>query len=71
MVGLQGIPSDYYEAARLEIQRRVTGYEPEPLDADRLRRVYRTLAIEHHPDKGGDNGIMAGINIFYQALKTT
>jgi len=59
------------EAARQEIRRRVSGYEPdpEPLDAERLRRVYRTLAIEHHPDHGGDNGIMAGINLFYEAIR--
>ena len=60
---------ELHEAARAEIRRRVSGYEPEHLDADRLRRVYRTLAIEHHPDHGGDNGIMTGINLFYESIK--
>lgn len=63
---------ELHEAARTEIQRRVSGYEWEPdtLDRDRLRRVYRTLAMEFHPDHGGDVGIMQGINIFFEALKT-
>ena len=67
---LTGKP-ELIEAARAEIRRRVSGYEPtpEPLDADRLRRVYRTLAIEHHPDHGGDVGIMTGINLFYESIK--
>lgn len=60
---------ELHEAARQEIRRRVAGYEPEPLDPDRLRRVYRTLAIEHHPDHGGDVGIMKGINLFYESIK--
>jgi uncharacterized protein (DUF3820 family) len=61
------------EAVRQEIRRRVCGYEPEvePLDRERLRRVYRTLAIEYHPDHGGDNGVMAGINLFYEAISNT
>lgn len=69
---LTGKP-ELIEAARAEIRRRVSGYEPTPdtLDADRVRRVYRTLAMEYHPDKGGDNGIMAGLNIFFAALTTT
>jgi len=68
---LDGKP-DLQEEARREIQRRVSGYEPTPehLDADRLRRVYRTLAMEYHPDRqGGDDGIMKGINLFYEALQ--
>ncbi|MFH2119846.1 MAG: DUF3820 family protein [Pseudomonadota bacterium] len=67
---LDGKP-ELHEATRQEIRRRVSGYEPnpEPLDADRLRRVYRTLAVEHHPDHGGDNHVMAGINLFYEAIR--
>lgn len=63
---------ELHEAARLEIQRRVSGYEPtpEPMNADRLRRVYRTLAMEFHPDRGGGNvDVMKGINLFYEALQ--
>lgn len=67
---LDGKP-ELIEAARQEIRRRVSGYEPEadPLDRERLRRIYRTLAIEHHPDHGGDNNVMAGINLFYEAIR--
>lgn len=65
---LDGKP-DLQEAARREIQRRVSGYEyDEPFDRDVLRRLYRTLAMEHHPDKGGNGDIMKGINLFYEAM---
>lgn len=62
---------ELHEATRQEIRRRVSGYEPEadPLDRERLRRVYRTLALSHHPDHGGDNDVMAGINLFYEAIR--
>ena len=64
---------DIQEAARAEIRRRVSGYEPTPdtLDADRVRRVYRTLAMEFHPDHGGNGEMMKGINAFYAALTNT
>ena len=67
---LDGRP-DIQEAARAEIARRVSwdGWTPAPLDADRVRRVYRTLAMEYHPDKGGDTGVMQGINLFYEQLQ--
>ena len=62
---------ELHEATRQEIRRRVSDYEPEPecLDRDRLRQVYRTLALKHHPDHGGDNSVMAGINLFYEAIR--
>ena len=34
--------------------------------ADDLRRRYRELSRRYHPDKGGDNEIMAQINDEYQ-----
>jgi hypothetical protein len=38
-------------------------------DARYIRGIYRTLAAEHHPDKGGDSATMARINDAYrQAL---
>lgn len=69
---LDGKP-ELIEAARAEIRRRVSGYEPTPdtLDADRVRRVYRTLAMEFHPDHGGNGEMMKGINAFYAALINT
>lgn len=68
---LAGKP-EIHEAARAEIRRRVSGYEwePEPVDLDRVKRIYRTLAMEYHPDKIGGNGdVMKGINIFYDEIK--
>jgi hypothetical protein len=64
---------ELHEAARQEIRHRVCGYEPEPeyMNRERLRRVYRTLAIEHHPDHGGKNDVMTGINLFYEAISNT
>jgi hypothetical protein len=68
---LTGKP-DIREAARAEIQRRVSGYEldTEPLSMERVKRVYRTLAMEFHPDRNGGNGeAMKGINAFYEAIR--
>ena len=39
------------------------------LDADKVKKIYRNLARQYHPDHGGDNGIMTGINLFYEAIK--
>ena len=60
------------EAALYEIRRRVSGYEmdAEPLSMERVKRVYRTVAMEFHPDRHGGNGeAMKGINAFYEAIK--
>jgi len=67
---LDGKP-ELQEAARQEIQRRVSGYgeDADHLDAGRIQRVYRTLAMEFHPDRTGGNGeVMKGINAFYEAI---
>ena len=37
-------------------------------DLNELRRVYRALAIKHHPDKGGDVVVMQQINNEYDEL---
>lgn len=37
-------------------------------DEKRIQRVYRSLAREHHPDHGGDNNVMTGINLFFEAM---
>jgi len=40
------------------------------LSADKVKKIYRTLARQYHPDKiGGTGEIMTGINIFYEAIK--
>ena len=63
---------DIREAALDEIRRRVSGYEldAEPLSMERVKRAYRTLAMEFHPDRNGGNGeAMKGINAFYEAIR--
>ena len=72
---LTGKP-EIHEAARAEIRRRVSGYEAvyeldtKPLSMERVKRVYRTLAMEFHPDRNGGNGeAMKGINAFYEAIR--
>ena len=37
-------------------------------DLNELRRVYRTLALKYHPDKGGDTASMQEINNEYDKL---
>jgi len=73
---LNGRP-DVREAVLLELRRRVSAYEAvykldtKPLSMERVKRVYRTLAMEFHPDRNGGNGeAMKGINAFYEAIKT-
>jgi uncharacterized protein (DUF3820 family) len=67
---LTGKP-EVQEAALAEIRRRVSGYEleAEPLNMERVKRVYRTLALQYHPDRNGGNGeAMKAINSFYAAI---
>ncbi len=69
---LNGRP-DIREAVLTEIRRRVSVYEldTKPLSMERVKRVYRTLAMEFHTDRNGGNGeAMKGINAFYEAIKT-
>ena len=66
-----GGKAELHEAARQEIRRRVSGFEwePDPADPERVKRIYRTLAMEFHPDRNGGNGeVMKGINAFYEAI---
>jgi len=35
-----------------------------------LKQMYRTLALKHHPDKGGDTATMQAINREYQEALT-
>ena len=59
-------------AAWSEYRRRADAQEAPAavLDMDRVKRIYRTLAMECHPDRqGGNVDIMKGINIFYEALQ--
>lgn len=33
-----------------------------------LKKEYRRLALQHHPDKGGDTAIMQQVNIEFEKL---
>ena len=33
-----------------------------------LKREYRRLALQHHPDKGGDTAVMQQVNVEFEKL---
>jgi curved DNA-binding protein CbpA len=39
------------------------------IDATQIQKIYRSLAIKWHPDKGGNHAAMAAINEFYELIK--
>lgn len=44
--------------------RQVFGLQPgQNVTRDQVRAIYRRLAAEHHPDKGGTDGLMAELNV--------
>jgi len=45
-------------------------FTPKPETLEELKAQYRKLAMEHHPDKGGDTEEMKAINAEYDALFT-
>ena len=61
-----GVARELY--ARMRAPREQTGLRA--LDTNKVKRVYRSLAFEYHPDRVGGNGdIMKGINLFYEAIR--
>ena len=48
-------------------------FRPEPDNVEDLKSMYRKLAMEHHPDRGGDKITMQEINgeysVLFEALK--
>ncbi|MAD46812.1 MAG: molecular chaperone DnaJ [Oceanospirillaceae bacterium] len=42
----------------------------EPVDAQQIRRQYRRLAMQHHPDRGGDQDYFCRLQAAFQRLKT-
>ena len=33
-----------------------------------LKKEYRRLALQHHPDKGGDTAVMQQVNVEFETL---
>jgi hypothetical protein len=36
-----------------------------------IKKIYRTMAMKHHPDHGGNDDFMKGINDFYKEIEKT
>jgi curved DNA-binding protein CbpA len=52
----------------MAIAFRIFGVTQRPNRATLIAR-YRVLALEHHPDRGGDTTVMAAINAAYAYLQ--
>lgn len=40
----------------------------QPVEPNKVKRIYRDLALKYHPDRGGDTTAMQAINEFYERL---
>jgi hypothetical protein len=66
--GFSALPAPGQTAQRT--WRQVFGFESgQFVTSDLLRVRYRTLAAEHHPDRGGSNALMAELNTAYEQAK--
>ena len=43
-------------------------FEPLPETLEELKGMYRKLAMQHHPDRGGSDDMMKGVNAKYEEL---
>ena len=43
-------------------------FNPVPKTLEELKTMYRKLAVQHHPDKGGDPEVMKAVNNEYDML---
>jgi len=65
---LLGAVLNEVEARGLELGANAPTPRVKGQEKDKVQKVYRALAIEYHPDRGGTDDIMKGINIFYKKL---
>lgn len=74
------IDAQQFDAVKARLERWLAGIEEHdpyrllgvsPMDSDdRIRRRYRELALEAHPDRGGSVEKMRGINLAYEKIVT-
>jgi hypothetical protein len=55
-------------AERTEQTMKYIYFQPMPTTAEEVKTLYRELAMEHHPDCGGNNEAMKAVNNEYDAL---
>lgn len=60
-----------YAFRRGEVENALSVFGLEKPDRKTVERRYRELALMHHPDRGGDESVMARINHAYGVLKET
>jgi hypothetical protein len=66
--GLLDDDQDSYHESETHSQRGAT---PAVIELTQATRVYRQLALEHHPDRaGGDGRTMKALNILMDAVKS-
>lgn len=53
----------------MAIALRILGYLQMPHSLDAIKRRWRVLVSEHHPDRGGDTAICGAINAAYNFAK--
>jgi hypothetical protein len=63
--GVQWRRQDLWFAAGAELKKRFRNFPPAAagLNTTQVGEIRRRFALEHHPDRGGDEAVMRGINL--------
>jgi curved DNA-binding protein CbpA len=64
----QAEPDGNYSGRKERKTMKYTYFTPTPQTLEELKTLYRKLAMEHHPDRGGSNEAMKAVNNEYDAL---